>query len=440
MTHPAPGPVARALTAAATAVLALAGLLVAAGPAAAAASVTVSGGTVSADGPSTVRVSGAGFQSIDGAFGGIYVVFGWVSDPAGGTWKPSAGGRTGADYRYAPDTESTQNQGFQRFVAFPGSDTAGAANGGLIAADGTWSTDLVIPGARFVSQDRSGAQSEVDCTQVQCGVITFGAHGVVNPSNETFTPITFGAAAPAAGGAAPETTTGAPAAEVATERAPASLGVDRATAVQGRAMTFAAQGFEPGEQVVGTLDSGVVSVGPLTAGAHGEVAGVLQLPSDLRVGTHVLKLTGAQSGLAPEVEVTVTRDPAEANAADLVAAADASAASDGDDGALGVVTGLSAPELAVAGAGALLLVVVLLSFVTALRRKRAGRRAGPSALPAAGAAGADRTQTLPPVRVPVATGPAPAHAPAHAPAPTPAPAPAPTPAPTPAHATTGGDR
>lgn len=399
-------PLARLRGAVLAAVLALVGLVVVAPAASAAASVTVSGGTVSADGPTTVRVSGVGFQSVQGAFGGIYVVFGWVSDASGGGWKPSAGGRTGADYRYAPDTESTQNQGFQRFVAFPGSDTAGAANGGLIAADGTWSTDLVIPGSRFVSQDRDGAQTEVDCTQVQCGVLTFGAHGVVNPSNETFTPITFGTApgaaagadAAAAGGGAADVATGA---EAAVERAPATLGVDRATAVQGRAMTFAAQGFEPGEQVVGTLDSGVVSVGPLTAGAHGEIAGVLQLPADLRLGTHVLKLTGAQSGLAPEVEVTVTRDPAEASAADLVAATAA-----GTDE--GVLLGLTGPEVAVAGAAALLLVVVVVSAATGARRRRAARREGGGpAAPAPVPPDAERTQTLPPVRVPLATAPTP---------------------------------
>jgi hypothetical protein len=409
---------ARTAAAALAAVLALTGLVLAAPAASAAASVTVSGPAVSVDSPTTVRVSGTGFQSIHGAFGGIYVVFGWVSDPAGG-WQPSAGGRTGADYRYAPDSESTENQGFQRFVAFPGSDTAAAANGGLIAADGTWSTDLVIPGARFVAQDRDGAQTEVDCLQVQCGVITVGAHGVVNPSNETFTPVSFGSApaagpAAAAGGAAPAAA--APGA-VAAERAPASLGVDRATAVQGRAMTFAAQGFEPGEQVVGTLGSGVVSVGPLTAGAHGEIAGVLQLPADLRLGTHVLKLTGAQSGLAPELEVTVTRDPAEASAADLVTAT--AAATD-----QGVLLGLTWPELAVAIAAVLLLVVVVVSSVTAARRRRAARRAAatsvasvapaavpPAPVPPAAVQGevpdADRTVTFPPVRVPTASAPAP---------------------------------
>jgi hypothetical protein len=355
-------------------VLAAAGSVLLAPAAHAAAGVQVEPGTVAAGAATTVRVSGSGFQSVQGGLGGIYVMFGWVDDPAGGSWKPSNGGVTGSGYRYVPDSETAENQGFQKFVAFPGSETAYAANGGQIAADGTWSTEITIPGARFQALDRNEVASEVDCTQVQCGIITIGAHGVRNANNETFTPVSFGATSggAAAGAAAPgDTAAGSADAAVeapVVERAPASLGVVQATAVRGRAMTFAAQGFEAGEQVTATLDDGVVSVGPLTAGAHGEIAGVLQLPADLRVGTHVLRLTGAQSGLAPEVDVTVTRDPAEADAAELLAAEAE------DDG--GVVAGLGWPEIALIVSGTLLAAVVLVSAITAGRRRRAAARDG----------------------------------------------------------------
>ena len=152
----------------------------------AAAKVTVSG-QPAADKATTVRVSGSGFQSIPKAFGGMYVFFGWVSDPSGGSWAPSRGGVSGDSYRYVPDAQEAQNAGYQRFVAFPGSSTEAEANGGTIAADGTWSTDLVIPGARFEAADGTA----VDCTAVQCGIITIGAHGVRNANNESFTPVTF---------------------------------------------------------------------------------------------------------------------------------------------------------------------------------------------------------------------------------------------------------
>lgn len=134
-----------------------------------------------------VTVRGTGFQSIQNGFGGIYVLFGWADQSS---WRPSAGGLTGTNYRYVYDDE-TNPVGYQLFVTFPGSSTAYAANGGTLAADGSWSATMRIPGSSFQAYDRSGNVSTVDCTQVQCGIMTIGAHGVVNASNESFTPIAF---------------------------------------------------------------------------------------------------------------------------------------------------------------------------------------------------------------------------------------------------------
>ncbi len=150
----------------------------------------------------TLRVSGSGFQSIRGGRGGIYVFFGTVRPG----WRPSTGGSTGADYLYVPDSENRDNQGFQRFVAFPGSDTANSANGGTISASGTWSTQLVVPGATFQTYDRDGDVLTVDCRKVTCGIITVGAHGVVNARNETFTPVTVGSLGDGGGGGGGTTT------------------------------------------------------------------------------------------------------------------------------------------------------------------------------------------------------------------------------------------
>jgi hypothetical protein len=378
-----------------TALLALAALLFAAPAAMAAPSVGVAGvdgrAQAALDGPTTLQLTGTGFQSIQGGFGGIYVVFGWVDDAAGGSWRPSQGGHTGSDYDYVPDAETADNQGYIRFVAFPGSDTEAAANGGTVAADGTWSTSLTVPGPTFTAKGRDGATTEVDCTQVQCGVITIGAHGVVNPSNESFTPVEFVAAG---SGAAAATTPGAAAgtsesaAEETTERAAPTVGVDQATAVVGRALTFAGQGFDPGEQLTVTLDDGVVSLGPLNAGAQGEIAGALQLPGDTRVGTHLLRVSAAGSGLTTELEFTVTADPAAASAADLIAAQSA-----------GEGHVWTAAEIAVAVAGGLLLLTVLVSLVTAQRRRRRARRAAqaqPSAPAPVDGVAAARTADAPP--------------------------------------------
>lgn len=286
----------------------------------------------------TISVKGSGFQSIKGGHGGIYVFFGTVN----GVWQPSKGGAVGTNYRYVPDSESKNNQGFQRFVAFPGSDTANAANGGTIKADGTWSTNLTVPGATFKTVDRTGKTIEVDCLKSTCGILTIGAHGVKNATNESFTPVSFEslgdgqaaaaadetAAAPAVGetGApsapAPSTAPMSPAAPA--NAADAAALVDPSTAVVGRVLSFTGSGFTPGEQVVATLDDGMAAVGPLSAGPSGEIAGVLQLPPGTTTGTHVLKLTGAASGATPTINFPIAADPT------AVASAD-------DDGTLGWV-------------------------------------------------------------------------------------------------------
>ena len=360
--------------------------LAVAAPASAAAQVTVRNdqGTAQADTTysTTVSVSGRGFQSVQGGFGGVYVFFGWVDDPAGGSWRPSQGGVTGADYLYVPDAESADNHGFQRFVAFPGSDTASSANGGTIAADGTWSTTLTIPGPQFQAADRSGNATTVDCLEVTCGIITIGAHGVVSASNESFTPVAFVDLTSGDGGAT--TTDDEPAVAATAAATPAAtpiaagavpvpsvtgeatVAADQTTVVRGRVLGFTARGFAPGEQVIGSLTGGQAGVGPLTAGPYGEVAGVLAVPATLRPGTTTLTLTGAASGQVAAADVQVIEDPA-------VAAAAANAAD--DDG--------TAPlTWVLVGLAGLLLVLLVVGLVTAVRRRRtAARDADPAAEP-----------------------------------------------------------
>ena len=136
-----------------------------------------------------LTVRGSGFQTIKGGFGGVYLVFGWVKP--GGSWRPSNGGITGTDYRYIPDSESSANQGYMKFIAFPGSSTQGEAQA-VLSGSGDFQLALTVPGPVFQSVDRDGVTTTVDCRKVTCGVITIGAHGVKNPRNETFTPVKFG--------------------------------------------------------------------------------------------------------------------------------------------------------------------------------------------------------------------------------------------------------
>jgi hypothetical protein len=370
-----------------TAVLTGLGTGLAAAPAWAAGSVTVSGpdgsATADPDYATEVTVRGTGFQSIRNGFGGVYVLFGWVD--SGSSWKPSNGGAVGADYRYVPDSESKDNAGFQRFISFPGSDTESAAHA-VMSDSGSWTVEMVVPGAVFESRDRDGKVSAVDCRSVTCGIITIGAHGVKNANNETFTPIRFAAPAStgssgstgSAGSAAPEASA-APAAGVGDVR----VGVLSATVDAGTSLAFTGQGFTPGEQVVATLDNGLVSVGPLTAGNQGEVAAVMPVPTDARGGTHLLTLTGAASGARAETEIAVT----------------ASGSAIGVPAEDPVPAWLSLALLAsIVVAGALVLTSIVVAIVRAVRRRRARRAAVPPGTAEAGS---------PPAPAPSAPAPSP---------------------------------
>lgn len=343
--------------------------LLAAAPAQAASRVSVANpdgdAVVDATYATTLTVSGSGFQSVQGGHGGVYVFFGTVDSG----WQPSRGGRTGVDYFYVPDSESADNQGFQKYVAFPGSDTAASANGGTMSASGAWSTTVVVPGATFTAYDRSSNERTVDCREVTCGIITVGAHGVTNSSNETFTPIEVGSLydeEPAGGGSAAApgaTTTTAPDAAAAapgaapTTAAPAApagppaLEVDRSAAVAGRVLPFRATGLTPGQQLSVTFDDGAAAAGPFQVAADGSMAGVVTLPAETGAGTHELRVFGTAEPLTVSFAV---------QAADTAPATEevAVSAPEDDDGldwlALGFVV-VAALVLA-AAAGRLLLV------------------------------------------------------------------------------------
>lgn len=353
------------------------------------------GASASADGPTTLSISGSGFQSLPNAFGGVYLMFGWVSDPGGGSWKPSRGGHAGSEMLYVPDSEAKDNQGYQRFIAFPGSSTADSANGGQLATDGSFSLRLVVPGPTFTAQDRDGNTRDVDCREVQCGIITIGAHGVVNANNESFTPISFGSGDSTSGGStsrgstssgsswqggssgaagsssagsdaddaeppgasASPSASGSPAPEV-----PATLGLSLSTIQAGRVLGYTGQGFDPGEQVVATVGAGLAGVGPLTAGRFGEVAGAITLPVDMRAGTHTVTLSAAGSGKVAEANLSVLADPTSV-------AVDSAQVEE-------PAPGWRWATVAVAVAGGLLLIVIVSSLVTAIMRRRAASRAG----------------------------------------------------------------
>lgn len=393
MTAPPQLPVSRSFRAALLALaLAATPLLLGlpASPANAAGNITVTSslgnGLASADGATTVTVAGTGLQSIPKAFGGIYVVFGYA--PNTSSWAPSQGGKSGTDYFYVADSQAKDNSGYQRFVAFPGSSTADSANGGTISADGSFSLSMVIPGPTFSAETAGGGSQTFDCREVQCGIFTFGAHGVINANNEAFAPLSFGAAAmsghdsetngavDAAGGSDANAVTGPAAAGESNATSAAvpkavtngkpSLGVTSKTVVAGNVLSFTGQGFAPGEQVAATLAGGLTAAGPIVAGTFGEVAGAVQIPVDMVAGPHKLTLLGAGSQTTVTTEFAVMANPA-------ALAATAEQEPDGTWWAL----------IAVIVAASLLLLFTLTSLITAVVRRKKSAEQKQSAIPAA---------------------------------------------------------
>lgn len=309
-------------------------VLAAEAPASAAARVSIDGPSGAAIDPTyatELAVSGAGFQAVEGGHGGVYVFFGTVSSG----WRPSQGGATGRDYFYVPDSEGRDNAGYQRFVAFPGSDTAGSANGGTMSGAGGWSTTLKVPGAVFEAVDRSGGVHTVDCREVTCGIITIGAHGVVNANNETFTPVRvedlYGGEPPgeAPGAGEQDVSPGrtAPDADTPVRLGPVRLEVDRASATAGHTLSFAAGGLLPRSQVTAILDDGLAAAGPFLVGDDGRVTGVVTLPTDLPAGTHELRLFGGAK--EPTVRFAVTVGPAAEPVGEPAAVVDEAAPGEG---------------------------------------------------------------------------------------------------------------
>ncbi|WP_293781975.1 immunoglobulin domain-containing protein [uncultured Aeromicrobium sp.] len=141
---------------------------------------------LSPEGESTLTLNGSGFAtSLPSGltFGGAYILFGTVTptNPADpDSWAPSKRGVSGTNYDYAPGAGT-----YQTMVGYPGYSPGPGEF--VMDENGDWNGELVIPGPYFESQ----AGHEINCFDVQCGVITIGAHGQVNEGVETFTPVTF---------------------------------------------------------------------------------------------------------------------------------------------------------------------------------------------------------------------------------------------------------
>jgi hypothetical protein len=162
------------------------------------ASVTVQPAYALKDKMQKVKLTGKSFPTSNAGsnFGGIYVLFGWVDQ---GKWRPSQGGRSGMNYTYIPDENKNGNPAgiFQRMVNYPGNNTE--PDQPFMDKNGNWTMDFTIKASQF----KSAHDRTIDCYQMQCGIITVGAHGRANADAEVFTPVYFTETAEQTGNKAP---------------------------------------------------------------------------------------------------------------------------------------------------------------------------------------------------------------------------------------------
>lgn len=227
--------------------------------------------SVPASGPTTVTVRGSGYLTgpyrCDASkYGGVYVLFGWVQP--GQAWGPSnrestsPRGQYGSTYVYpgAGGGGETRDDGSGtvRLVAFTPGGTSGSETAFHMDPAGNWSTTITVAPSFSWSNVVTGESRSIDCTKVQCGVFTIGAHGIASATNELFVPVSFAATSGTGNGSSSQQR--APSASASggagSQRGAASSGTDAGTAGSATA----------GSGTVGSAGSGA------SAGTNGSTA------------------------------------------------------------------------------------------------------------------------------------------------------------------------
>lgn len=245
-------------------------------------------------GATQVTVQGVGYDPTKP----IYVGLGTMKDfddPE--KWRRSKGGSSGpvgmGDYTY----------GAPRLVVANGSSDADVADAEM-DANGNWSFTLTIPSA----QVPSFFGDTIQCSTLQCGFFSFGAHGVVNSKNEAFTPVYFAGQTPPTPAPAEETTTTV--ASQATGEYPTDFAGEDVT-VSATVAPAAAAGtveFFAGAVSLGsdTVENGVASLttDEFTGGAHQvkavftpENAALYEASTSAERTFRIVDLTPAVSGI-----------------------------------------------------------------------------------------------------------------------------------------------
>src|SRR5690606_12100297 len=108
----------------------------------------------------------------------------------------SATGLFGQTYSYPGEGGGAETRddgtGTVRLISFTAGGESGDSTPFHMDGAGNWSADVTVRGATFSLVDVvTGQSATVDCMVVQCGVLTWGAHGKSSRTNEQFSPINF---------------------------------------------------------------------------------------------------------------------------------------------------------------------------------------------------------------------------------------------------------
>lgn len=243
--------------------------------------VKVSDTTLLPSGAQLVTVTGSGFDPskatgtrppLAGQPAGAYVVFGKFAT----AWRPSAGIASG---------ERKSIQADQQWVT-PGGVAPGTAT---LKEDGTFSVTVKVDKAALDAGPAAGFAGNY-------GIYTYPGSGAVEPSFETYTPLTFAKAAPAVSVTSAGVTYGAAASAVV--KVAAEGGATGAVTVRTGSTTLGSADLAGG--------TATVPLGTLPAGTHTLTASYAG-SANVEAGTATATLVVAKAGST--TKVTVTKKP-----------------------------------------------------------------------------------------------------------------------------------
>ncbi len=114
----------------------------------------------------------------------------------GSNVSTTANGGIGIYVAFGPNPSSLPadwrvNAGYYQNVAWVHPGGTGTSTNQPLQPDGTFAFNLTRADGSPLTAIYTGSAGTFDCTQIECGAITMTAHGVPDPTQDTFTPVSF---------------------------------------------------------------------------------------------------------------------------------------------------------------------------------------------------------------------------------------------------------